>query len=122
MSEGYNEVANQLLLQREPMEFPPFGFLAVLRAEAPSLGKPLAFLELAADLVRGFSVKGVRLLGPAPSAMPKKAGRYRAECLLQSTDRRVLHQVLFSLNQALVALPAARHVRWSIDVDPVDTF
>lgn len=119
---NYNDFADSLLEQRKPTGFPPFGFLAVLRAEATSDNKPLDFLQAAAQLVRGYQVDGVRLMGPAPSAMPKKAGRYRAECLLQSTDRRALHRVLSGLKKALSGLPEAKHVRWVLDVDPTDTF
>ena len=119
---NYNDFADTLLEQRKPTGFPPFGYLAVLRAEATTDCKPLDFLQAAAQLIRGYQIDGVRLMGPAPSAMPKKAGRYRAECLLQSTDRRALHRVLSGLKGALSGLPEAKHVRWVLDVDPTDTF
>jgi primosomal protein N' (replication factor Y) len=54
--------------------------------------------------------------------MARRAGRYRAQLLLQSTDRRALHAVLANLRPALEVEPAARKVRWSIDVDPVELF
>ena len=54
--------------------------------------------------------------------MARKAGRYRAQLLLQSNDRRQLHAALSELRPLLEADPAARKVRWSIDVDPVELF
>jgi primosomal protein N' (replication factor Y) len=54
--------------------------------------------------------------------MARKAGRYRAQLLLQSSDRKGLHEILTALRPALEAEPAARRVRWSIDVDPIELF
>ena len=54
--------------------------------------------------------------------MARKAGRYRAQLLLQSSDRAGLHRVLSELRPALENDPTARKVRWSIDVDPIELF
>ena len=54
--------------------------------------------------------------------MARKAGRYRAQLLLQSSDRQTLHRLLRELRPALEQEPAARKVRWSIDVDPIELF
>jgi primosomal protein N' (replication factor Y) len=54
--------------------------------------------------------------------MARKAGRYRAQLLLQSSDRSSLHRVLGELRPILESDPASRKVRWSIDVDPVELF
>jgi primosomal protein N' (replication factor Y) len=64
----------------------------------------------------------LRILGPVDAPMARRAGRYRAQLLLQSGDRRLLHEVLRELRPLLEADPAARKVRWSIDVDPVELF
>jgi primosomal protein N' (replication factor Y) len=52
--------------------------------------------------------------------MARKAGRYRAQLLVQSSDRRALHAILANLRPSLETVPAARKVRWSIDVDPIE--
>ena len=54
--------------------------------------------------------------------MARKAGRYRAQLLLQSADRATLHAILRELRPALEQDTAARKVRWSIDVDPIELF
>jgi primosomal protein N' (replication factor Y) len=54
--------------------------------------------------------------------MARKAGRYRAQLLLQSSDRSRLHDALARLRPALEQDPAARKARWSIDVDPIELF
>jgi primosomal protein N' (replication factor Y) len=64
----------------------------------------------------------LRVLGPVDAPMARKAGRYRAQLLLQSGDRAALHDALRELRPLLEQDPAARKVRWSIDVDPIELF
>ena len=64
----------------------------------------------------------VRLLGPVPAAMAKRAGRYHAQLLIESTDRGALHQFLNTWLPELEQLPSARRVRWALDVDPIELF
>ena len=52
--------------------------------------------------------------------MAKRAGRFRAQLLLQAHDRQALHHCLSELRLKLEGHPEARKVRWSIDVDPVE--
>jgi primosomal protein N' (replication factor Y) len=54
--------------------------------------------------------------------MARKAGRYRAQLLLQSGNRQALHAILRSIRPSLESTPLARKVRWSIDVDPIELF
>ena len=54
--------------------------------------------------------------------MERKAGRYRAQLLLQSRQRNKLHELLGYLRGALEGSKDARRVRWSIDVDPIELF
>jgi len=63
----------------------------------------------------------VNLLGPVAAAMERRAGRYRAQLLLESASRSALHHLLAAWLPELDDLPEARGVRWSIDVDPLET-
>jgi primosomal protein N' (replication factor Y) len=63
---------------------------------------------------------GVILLGPIPSPMERRAGRYRAQLLVQATQRSELHRLLDAWLPPLSRLPAGRKVRWSVDVDPME--
>jgi primosomal protein N' (replication factor Y) len=54
--------------------------------------------------------------------MPRRAGMHRAQLLLSSQGRPALHAVLGAVIAGLHALPEARRVRWSLDVDPVDLY
>ena len=54
--------------------------------------------------------------------MERRAGRWRAQLLLQSAQRGSLQRVLGNLVRQLEQTRAARKVRWSVDVDPADMF
>jgi primosomal protein N' (replication factor Y) len=54
--------------------------------------------------------------------MARRAGRHRVHLLLQAQQREALHTVLSALPSHAAALPAARRVRWSLDVDPIDLY
>ncbi|MDH3590172.1 MAG: primosomal protein N', partial [Gammaproteobacteria bacterium] len=64
---------------------------------------------------------GIELLGPAPAPMPRRAGRYRAQLLIQGA-RQPLQSFLSTWKPNLAALEHARRVRWSLDVDPMELF
>jgi len=54
--------------------------------------------------------------------MERRAGRFRAQLLLQSQQRGALQRLLSTLVRQLEQSKEARQVRWSVDVDPVDTY
>ncbi len=80
----------------------------------------MEFLTAARDASRECDRTGVRLLGPAPAAMERRAGRFRAQLLLESEARGPLQRLLADWLPQVEALPLARRVRWSIDVDPLE--
>lgn len=121
-SGGYARVAMEALEERQLAGWPPFSRLALLRAAATRKQDAHDLLETAGRKARAIGADEVRLLGPAGAQMERKAGRYRAQLLLQSTNRPRLHALLDALRPALEADPAARRVRWSIDVDPIELF
>ncbi|MBU2676147.1 MAG: primosomal protein N' [Gammaproteobacteria bacterium] len=119
---GYGRVAEEALAEREATRWPPFTRLALIRAAAHRHGDALEFLELARRRVADKADDTLRILGPVDAPMARKAGRYRAQLLLQSGDRQKLHTLLRELRPALEQEPMARRVRWSIDVDPIELF
>ena len=118
---GYHAYADNELMQRQAAGFPPFAHLALLRAEAQDAAPPLAFLH-AAKTVLGEAATPLELHGPLPAPMPRRAGYQRAQLLLSANDRRGLHAAIDVALPAIYALPEARKLRWSLDVDPVDLY
>ncbi len=121
LSEGYARFAREELDQRRLAELPPFSAMALLRAEAVDATLPQQFLLEARQLAQRPGAAGVRLLGPLPAPMERRAGRFRAQLLLQAPERAGLHRLLQHWVPQLGRLPTARRVRWSLDVDPMDT-
>jgi len=119
---GYRQVSDEELAEREATHWPPFSRLALMRSAAHRRPDAWRFLEIARDRVLRENVAGLRILGPVDAPMARKAGRYRAQLLLQSQDRQALHTVLKDLRVVLEEEPFARKVRWSIDVDPIELF
>jgi primosomal protein N' (replication factor Y) len=119
---GYAELARDMLAEREATGWPPYSRLALIRASAHRREDAHAFLDAARREAGTQAGPGLTILGPVDAVMPRKAGRYRAQLLLQSTDRALLHKSLAHLRHALEGAPAARRARWSIDVDPIELF
>jgi primosomal protein N' (replication factor Y) len=135
LAEGYEGFARAALAERSQASWPPFSRLAAVRDSAKTAEAALAFLtearKAAEDLraQRGGSAagsraagRGIRLLGPAPAGMAKRAGRHHAQLLVESTDRAALHRFLDAWLPALESLPSVRRVRWALDVDPIEIF
>jgi len=117
---GYTGLSETLLKHRKALSLPPFSHLALLRAEAEALAGALRFLTEAREALAPPA--GVQVLGPVPAPMERLGGRYRAQLLVQSGSRAALQQTLAAAVPGLDRLPAARKVRWSVDVDPIDLF
>jgi primosomal protein N' (replication factor Y) len=119
---GYRQVSAEALAERELTRWPPFTRLALLRSAAHRQADAHHFLDVARRHIEKRAAASLRILGPVDAPMGRKAGRYRAQLLLQSSDRAALHDTLRYLRPALELDPAARKVRWSIDVDPIELF
>ncbi len=124
--QGYFAFAEQALSERRAAGLPPFAHLALLRAEAHKPGQAEGFLDEACSeaerLLEQLQLSGIELLGPVPAPMERRAGRYRAQLLLQANARAPLHRLISSWMLALEQMPGGRQVRWSLDIDPVDLY
>ena len=123
--QGYEAFAKAALAERQAASLPPFSFLALLRAEASHLQQAEAFLQQAQQMAEPLcqgELAEIMLLGPVPAPMERRAGRFRAQLLVQANDRGHLHRLLGPWLVAIEQLPTARRLRWSLDVDPVDLY
>lgn len=116
---GYEAFASAALAERESAAWPPFARLAALRASATQADWATDFLAAAR---RAAPKANIRLLGPAPAAMAKRAGRFHAQLLVESADRAALHRFLDRWVPVVETLPEVRRVRWALDVDPLELF
>ena len=119
----FHGFADFALTERSETGYPPYSHLALLRAESPRPGMALKFLAHARTLGLGLPPEPtVQILEPAPAPMERRAGRYRAQLLVQSATRAPLHGFLSRWLALLAETPLAKKVRWSLDVDPVDMY
>jgi primosomal protein N' (replication factor Y) len=118
--EGYASAAQSLLRERIELQMPPVSNWAVIRAEAKERSLALEFLQQVAQLLNQAGQQEVMVLGPVPAIMEKKGGRFRAQLLLSSMDRKPLHRLLDQHTAAISRHKLARKLRWSMDIDPVD--
>ncbi len=120
---GYDRFAEYALTERREASYPPFCHFALLRAESPKAEAALTFLRdaraIACRCARGSEVQ---VMEPVPSVMERRAGRYRAQLLIQSTKRGPLHTMLDCLLARLDETKSRKQVRWAIDVDPTDMY
>ena len=122
---SYGQYAEQLLPERELSHLPPFGFLAIVRAEAKNTEHPEQFLRdlrvyIEANITDTDAVP--QILGPLPAPMARRAGYFRAQLVLRANKRRDLHRALQLLTAIADQHRLGSKLRWSVDVDPVDMF
>lgn len=122
LHEGYEKFADAALVEREQAGLPPYKHLTMLRCAALKKEVGLGFMNDARNLIHSQSSADVEIFGPVPAPMEKRAGRYRTQIMLQSAGRKALHQLLRQWLPRLQQLKSARQVRWSIDIDPYDTY
>jgi primosomal protein N' (replication factor Y) len=117
VNEGYSRFAQLGLEERKATGLPPYTYAALIRAEANQLSHAMGFLSEIVQNVLQQEKDTLDLLGPVPAPIEKRAGRFRAQLLILSGERKQLHQCLHRLTPMM---EKARKVRWSLDVDPID--
>jgi primosomal protein N' (replication factor Y) (superfamily II helicase) len=116
--QDYRAFADNLLAERRQAEFPPYVYQALLRAEAPRIVTALGFLGDAVALGRRLA-RRVTIYDPVPATMPRRAGRERAQLLVQSDSRALLQEFLRAWHGKLAQAHSSQ-ARWSLDVDPLE--
>ena len=118
LAHDYPTFARMALDEREAAGLPPFEALAVLRAESTQAETPTQFLAaLRRDLKPGLPAE-VRLAGPVPATMERRAGKFRALLMLSAMRRSALARALHELLSLIDAAPLRNRVRWHLDIDP----
>ncbi|MBQ4848009.1 primosomal protein N' [Pseudoalteromonas sp. MMG005] len=119
VNNGYQDFARYALKERQEVELPPYTHLALVRVEGTNAKLVIDFLT---DLVPATPYSGIQLLGPIPAPMERVAGKYRYQLHIQAPERPVLHRYLAQLLSYISEHKLANRVRWSIDIDPMDTY
>lgn len=121
LKEGYASFAQAALCEREQALLPPYQFWVLISSEAMKQELPLQFLRAIKEAMQ-HQANGVMMLGPVMAPMAKRAGKHRAQLLLQASNRKALKGYLNLLIVHMATLKTKQQVRWSIDVDPLEMF
>ena len=122
LSVDYGAQARTMLVGRKAAGMPPAGQLVILRTDCgdPACGE--TFLQAVRDRVQPDLPAGARLIGPLPSPMQRRAGKFRSQLILLAGDRRAAQRAADTLVAQAEATPARRDLKWTIDVDPQDLY
>ena len=121
IEQGYAAFAAAALAERKLAELPPYTHMALFRAESTRPAAALTFLKTVAQQLTRIAPAALQHFGPLPAPMEKRAGKIRAQLVLIAQERSTLQK---TLNALLTQLETDTHrsVRWSVDVDPIDTY
>ncbi len=117
--QDFAHFAQSLLQERELTLFPPYAFIAILRAEANDYRLVEKFLSACAQYARDLRLK-VMVYDVVRPQMERLKGMERGQVLLQANQRVHLQQLLRVWVDWIRQQPMATKVRWSLDVDPLE--
>lgn len=120
LADGYSKFAEEALKERAAHHWPPYSRLALIRADGLNRSEVFEFLDYARTQLKPHVANHVKVLGPAPALLERRAERYRAQLMLESYDRQALHSALKAVLPSLHAWPRLRRIRFSLDIDPLD--
>ena len=122
----YPAFATQELKEREAAGMSPFGFSALVRAEAREQAVAQGFLNAAAEAAQVQQLPGHDAVTPYPAVpmtIQRVANIERAQMLVESPSRAALQRFLAAwqpvLHQTRQDGDFKSLIRWAIDVDPL---
>ena len=118
MTQNYAEQAKQLLEMRSENGLPPLGYLFMLRCDSADGAAAEQFLHSVRRAAG--NPQGITLIGPLPSALPRRAGKFRFQLMVLANSRASLRQIALALVASAESQPRAGDLRWSIDVDATE--
>jgi primosomal protein N' (replication factor Y) len=116
----FEAITSSLLEKRRSSGLPPFGQLMLLRSDARNEQDGEAFLRAVKRESQQYLPKDCQLIGPLPSAMPRRAGRFRWQLWCIAASRRSAIAAARLLVDRAEVLKKPRELSWFIDVDPSD--
>lgn len=120
-AQDYPMFADETLEERRESGCVPFVYQALLTVEAEHLSEAMSFLEQAATIASQLAPPEVFIYDPVPMALVKVMNRERAQLLVESSVRPILHRFLTVWNQALKTLPRPSSASVCLEVDPSET-
>ena len=112
-----NDFFREELRLRKNYHLPPFSKLASIIISGRN---EQDIISMSWKIKNSFpDYKGMEILGPAPSALSKKAGRVRWRLLIKSKKTTDLSALI---RESLTAIKQKRRVKIKIDIDPINFY
>lgn len=123
LQEGYDAFAKQALEERKSVFLPPYTSHIIVRSEDHDNQQSALFLQQLRNLLEASPLKddALWIMGPVPALQAKRSGRFRWQLLLQHPSRQLLQRLIKTSQPLINTLPQARKVKWTLDVDPIDS-
>ena len=122
LTRDYAELAREMLKKRIEGGMPPAGQLVIVRTDCSDADRGEEFLQRLRSATSPRLPSGCALIGPLPSPMQRRAGKFRSQLLMTAPSRGAGQAATRALVQAAEQIPARGDLKWSIDVDPSDVF
>jgi primosomal protein N' (replication factor Y) len=100
---------------RRAMRYPPWVALINVVVRSQTLRGAMADASAIATRIRHTASAGVHVLGPAPAALARLRGEYRAQLLVKGNGRRQMREAVMA---SVAAQPSIAR-RTTVDVDPL---
>lgn len=117
--QDYAAYAQALLAERKMAQFPPYNYMALLKAEANDYALVQRFLKYAAETAHAAHEK-VMVYDPVRPQMERLKGMERGQLLMEASSRQPLQRLLRNLVTCLRGHPLNAKIRWAVDVDPLE--
>ena len=119
-NQDYESFASEEISLRKDLNFPPFCFQAVLRAESKNKKKVEDFINEAYSIASQSGIEDVNVFHPVQPILDRVKGFERYQIYFHSSSRQLLNQFLRYVKERILKEKDLNKVKWFIDVDPVD--
>ena len=119
-NQDYESFASEEINLRKELNFPPFCFQAVLRAESKNKKNLESFINQVYLIASKSGIKEVDVFHPVQPILDRVKGFERYQIYFHSTSRQILNQFLRIVKEKILKAKDLNKVKWNIDVDPVD--
>ena len=116
---SYSDQARVLLLRRDALRLPPKGAMGLIRSDSKQEKDAIDFLDALREQLPIHDE--VRLIGPMPTLMTRRANMYRYQIIVHAQTRRAVHSLLEAARDIGSQQKLGRKVSWFVEIDPTET-
>lgn len=118
LEQDYRHFAQHCLRERQLAQLPPYCYAALVRVSSRQADYNLQFLQQSVKLFSSEQLTQIKIWGPIPAPMTRKAGYELAHLVLFSKNRAYFHQQLQQWWQQVLQQPRQHQLKISLDIDP----